>query len=126
MNYIIDAYAWIEYLEGSKKGEKVNEILNSKNEIFVLPITISEVVSKVKRRNGNYELAYGALIKRAKIINQTPKIAKESGLIHAEMRKEFDQFGIVDAILISTARSINAKVLTGDHHFKDFKEAERL
>jgi predicted nucleic acid-binding protein len=121
MKYLIDAYSWIEYLEGSIKGEKVNKIINSE-EIFVLPITIAEVVSKIKRKMGNEKIAYESIVKKAKLINMTPRIAKEAGLLHAEMRSKIPQFGIVDSIIITTAREINAKILTGDHHFKHFPE----
>ena len=123
MKYLVDAHSWIEYLEGSVKGAKVNEFLTSDNEILVMPITISEVVSKTKRKDSNFELAYKVILSNAKIIEMTPKIAKNAGLLHAEMRKKHEQFGIVDAIIIETAKSINAKILTGDNHFKEFKEA---
>ena len=126
MRYIIDAYSWIEYLEGGEKGEKVHKILKSDNEIFVLPITIAEVISKVKRSKKNTQLAYESIISKAKIINSTPKIAKEAGLLHAEKRKKVPQFGIVDAFLVILARITGAKVLTGDNHFKGFKEATFL
>ena len=124
MKYLIDAYAWIEYLEGSFKGEKVNNILNGENEILVLPITIAEVVSKVQRKNSKPEVAYQSIISKSKAIEMTPRIAKQAGLLHAKMRKgAYKQFGIVDATIIETANVINAKILTGDPHFKDFKEA---
>jgi len=123
MKYLIDAYAWIEYLEGSKKGEIVNNYLESEDEIIILPITIAEVVSKVKRKNGNFELAYNIMISKSKVIETTPKISKNAGILHAEMRKKYPQFGIVDASIIETAKLINAKIVTGDPHFKDFKES---
>src|SRR3989344_4145890 len=120
MKYIIDAFSWIEYLEGSEKGRKVHEILNSDSENFVLLMTIAEVISKVKRKGGNFKLAYDSMISDCRIANISPKIAKEAGLLHAEYRKKMLQFGIVDAILITTARYLGAKVLTGDAHFKSF------
>lgn len=126
MKYIIDAYAWIEYLEGSEQGEKVYKILNADNEIFTLPITISEVVSKVKRNNGNSSLAYDAIISNSKILQSTTVVTKEAGLLHAELRKKKSSIGIVDCLLISHARSIKARILTGDNHFKNFKEAVML
>ena len=122
MKYLVDAYAWIEYLEGSNKGVKVSEILNADNEIIILPMTIAEVVSKIKRKGSNSELAYNVIISKSKIIELTPRIAKQAGLLHAEMRKKYEQFGIVDATIIETAKSINAKIITGDPHLKDFKE----
>ena len=123
MKYLIDAYAWIEYLEGSSKGEKVSNIIEENNEIFILPITIAEVVSKVKRKNGNHELAYNVLISKSKIIEMTPKISRNSGILHAETRKKSSRFGIVDATIIETAKIIDAKIITGDPHFKESKEA---
>ena len=126
MKYLIDAYAWIEYLEGSSKGQKVSEILEAENEIFILPITIAEVVSKVKRKEGNFELAYNVMTSKSKIIEMTPKIAKNAGILHAERRKESPRFGIVDSTLIETAKIINSKIVTGDPHFKDFKEVIML
>lgn len=123
MKYIIDAFSWIEYLEGSERGKKVHEILNSDSENFVLLITIAEVISKVKRKEGNFKLAYDSIISNSQIANISPRIAKEAGLLHAEYRMKMQQFGIVDAILITTAKYLGAKVLTGDAHFKSFKEA---
>ena len=53
MKYLIDTSAWIEYLNGSESGEKVNKILKNRNEIYVISLIISEVISKVKRKEGD-------------------------------------------------------------------------
>ncbi len=126
MKYIIDAHSWIEYLEGSKRGEEVYKILQSNNQVFVLPITISEVVSKVKRKKENFELAYKSIISSAQVIEPTPKIAKEAGLLHAEMRKKHRGFGIVDALIVTTANLTHSIVVSGDRHFKKFKNVKML
>ncbi|MEK6936452.1 MAG: PIN domain-containing protein [Nanoarchaeota archaeon] len=122
MKYIIDAYAWVEYLTGGRLGEKVRELILSDNEIISLNITIAEVISKVKRKKGDIKIAYEAINSNSKIIDITPEIAKEAGMLHAEKREEIKNFGLVDAILVITAREIKAKILTGDHHLEDFKE----
>jgi len=123
MKYIIDAYSWIEYMEGSLAGEKVRKILKSNNDIYSLNLTISEIVSRVKRKKGNVDIAYRSIVLNSKIIDLTPKMAREAGLLHAEIRKKVKDFGLVDAIILTLARSLNAKILTGDKHFKDFKES---
>ena len=122
MKYIIDAYAWIEYLRGGKLGEKVRELILGNDEIISLNITIAEVVSKIKRKKENIETAYSAVNSNSKIIDITPEIAKEAGIIHAETRDKIKNFGLVDALLLVTAKEIKAKIVTGDHHLKDFKE----
>ncbi|MDO8508779.1 MAG: PIN domain-containing protein [Nanoarchaeota archaeon] len=123
MKYIIDSYGWIEYLNGSLVGEKINKILKENHEIYSVQISIAEVVSKIKRKNGNTEIAYNSIISNSKIIELTPKMLKEAGLLHAETRKKIENFGLVDAMLIIVARNISAKILTNDSHFKNFKEA---
>ena len=123
MKLLIDAFSWIEYLEGSAIGEEVHRILkNKEHEIFVLPITIAEVVSKTERKKGNTQLAYNIILENANIIETTPRVARETGMLHAQTRKKIPHFGIVDALLIATAKSIGARVLTGDSHFKSFKD----
>ena len=123
MKILIDSSAWIEYLEGSTKGEKVREIFSGDNELYVLNFIISEVISKIKRKNMNEELAYRAIITNSKVLNLTPRIAKNAGLLHAEMKKKIKDFGLADALILATAREMNMKVLTEDKHFKKFKEA---
>ena len=123
MKYLIDAYAWVEYLTGGRLGEKVRELILSDNEIISLNITIAEVVSKIKRKKENAEIAYNAINSNSQIISITPEIAKEAGIIHAETREKIKNFGLVDALLLVIAREIKAKIITGDHHLKDFKEA---
>jgi predicted nucleic acid-binding protein len=122
MRCIVDSSAWIEYLSGSNAGEKVNEILK-KGEIYVIPIIISEVVSYVKRKKGDAETAYESMIKNAKIIDITPRIAKEAGLLHAEMKEKGIDFPFADALILCSARENKTRIITTDSHFKSFKEA---
>lgn len=120
MNYFIDSSAWIEYLNGNFNGEKVNEIIKDEdNEVFVIPEIISEVIRYVARK-GNKETAYESIIKNSKMFNLTPRIAKDAGLLFAE-KKRFHNFPLIDSLIICSAESINAKIVTKDMHFSSFK-----
>lgn len=123
MRYLIDSYAWIEYLDGSLLGENVKKILEGNNEIISLSITISEVIGRIKRKKGDSETAYTAITTLSKIVGITPEIAKEGGELHAKIREKIKDFGLVDALILTLSRSLNAKILTADKHFKGFKEA---
>lgn len=123
MVYIIDTSAWIEYLEGSSRGEKVNELLTRHEGVYIIPIILSEVISKTKRLKGDTELAYNSLIKNTKIFEITPRIAKEAGLLHAETRLRIPSFALADSLIICAAKALKAKIITTDSHFKSFKEA---
>ena len=122
MRILIDSSAWIEYLEGSSKGEKVREILSDSNEVFVLTLMIAEVVSKVKRKGMDVDLAFNAITKNAKTLEISQEAAKEAGLLHADMRKKIKDFGLMDALILIAARKLKASILTSDSHFKNFKE----
>jgi len=123
MRYIFDAWAWIEYLEGGRTGEVINNLLKSDNEIYTLNITIAEVVGKAKKSGKDAELAYDILIKNSITFDLTPEIAKQAGIFYVEMRRKNPSFGIIDAILLISAREFHAKLVTGDEHFKGCKEA---
>lgn len=123
MNYIIDSYAWIEYLDGTKKGEKVKEVLTEQNLIHTSAITVAEVVSRAKRKDKDTVIAYQTITTNSNVININSEIAKETGLLHAEIKKEIKDFGLADAFVLLTARKLGAKIVTGDPHFKGLKEA---
>ena len=123
MRCFVDTSAWIEYLEGSKIGEKVNKILNEENEIYVISLIISEVISKIKRKRGNVDLAYDCIIKNSRIFDITPKISKKIGILHAQIKNKLPNFSLADASIVCSAEAIDAKIITKDTHFKGFKEA---
>lgn len=122
--YLIDAYAWIEYLIGSKAGEKVRAILDAENsEIYTCAVTVAEVISKIAREGQNFEVAYDVLTSNSQVVCVDEEISKKTGLLHSQMRETAKDFGLADAYVLAIAREIGAKVLTGDPHFKGVKEA---
>ena len=122
MRFIVDSSAWIEYLNGSEAGETVNKIIQEDNEIFILPLNIAEVTSKIKRTKRNVDVAYNSMISNALVLEATPKIAREAGLLHAQLRRKMSSISLADTLMIASAKAISAKILTKDKHFKNFKE----
>ena len=121
--HIVDSYAWIEYLDGTGAGHKVSELLNEKEEAFTCALTIAEVVSKVARKNMDVQFAYDIVTSNSIIINADAQLSLQAGLLHCEMRKSLKDFGLADAYVLATARKLKAKILTGDQHFKNAKDA---
>ena len=121
---MVDAWAWVEYLVGSELGTKLNKILDeSNNEVYTCAITLAEVISKVARENRDVEAAYNILSSNSQIVKIDKELSLEAGLLHCEVRKALKDFGLADAYVLATARKLNAKVLTGDLHFKNIKDA---
>ena len=123
-SYVVDAWAWIEYLIGSEYGASLNEILENENaEVYTCAVTLSEVVSKVAREGKDVEVAYSLLLSNSQIVNADEELSKSAGLVHAEMRQKEKDFGLADSYVLATARKLKIKILTGDPHFKNLTEA---
>jgi PIN domain nuclease of toxin-antitoxin system len=86
-------------------------------------MTIAEVVSKVARKGKDVKVAYDVLLSNSQIVDVDEELSLQAGLLHFEMRKTVKDFGLADAYVLATARKLKAKVLTGDAHFKNVKEA---
>jgi len=122
--YVVDAYAWIEYLIGSEAGKTVRSALGEEgSEFYTCAVTVAEVVSKTARERREVETAYDILVSNSLVVEVDEELSKEAGLLHAETRKTIGDFGLSDAYVLAIARRTNSKVLTGDPHFKSFEEA---
>ena len=122
--YVIDAYAWIEYLIGSRAGEKVKVVLEGENsEVFTCAVTLAEVISKTAREGREVEVAYDILLSNSQVVSADEEVSKEAGVLHSEMRRAVRDFGLADAYALTVPRRTKSKILTGDVHFKGVKEA---
>ena len=123
MKYLIDSYAWIEYLDGTECGEKIKEFFSEENEIFSIPLVLAEVIGRTKRKEMDIDTAFKAIVSSSIILNIDAETSKEAGILHAEMKKTIRDFGLTDAFILAMARKLKAKIVTGDEHFRKIKEA---
>jgi predicted nucleic acid-binding protein len=120
--YVMDAYAWIEYLIGSELGTKVKTILDDEsNEVFTCAVTVAEVVSKTIREGRNAETAYNILTGNSVIVDVDSEISRDAGTLHADVRKTKKDFGLSDAYVLAVSKITESKILTGDPHFEGIK-----
>ena len=120
----MDAYAWIEYLDGTPRGASVRDHLEkSGNTIITSTVTLAELVSKFHRTKRDPKIAVAAVESNSTLHTISPALAIMAGEVHAEVKKRKPDFGLADAFVLATARGRSSKVLTGDPHFKDVPEA---
>ncbi len=120
---MVDAYAWIEYLDGTARGARVRDIIEDPhNTNFMSSVTVAEVVSKFIRKGRDVRPAMRALEDNSTIQPADTSLAKLAGEVHAEVKKKVHDFGLADAFVLATARSKLSKVLTGDPHFRSLPE----
>lgn len=121
--FIIDAYAWIEYLNGSERGKRVAEFVEqSEHEIYTSAATVAEVISKFLRTNKDPHIAITAINSMSMVVTLTQELSSEAAHIHFEAKKKVKNFGMLDAFVGATAKKLGAKILTGADDFKYFKE----
>ena len=124
MKFIVDTSSWIDYFEGSDAGKRVEDYIeNSNNEIIINILNLSEISSFFTRKGFDLEGAFKIILSNSKIYYFDVEFAKSAGLLHAKIREKIKDFGLVDAFVLLTARKLNARIITGDKHFKGFKEA---
>lgn len=124
ITYIVDSYSWMDYFDGNSAGKEVKKYIeNSSFNIVTNILCIAEIMSAIKRKKGNFEEAYKSIVAFSKVYSFDHKFSMESGLLHAEIKEKVKNFGLIDAFVLNTARKLNAKIITGDKHFKGLKEA---
>ena len=123
-NYIIDAYAWIEYCKASKMGEIAKEYIESEHSVTPT-IVVSEISRKLRKDIALGNETREGRLRRLEFIMATSKIVEldfesaiDAGGISEDLKVEMKGWGLADSIVLCTARSLKGKVVTGDEHFR--------
>jgi predicted nucleic acid-binding protein len=119
---IFDTSAWIEYFKDSEKAGDIEKFLESE-EIFTPSIVLIELSCKSIKEGWDFNKHLRFIKSKSIIIGVKEETIIKCGKIYYENRKKNSSFGMIDAIIWTTAEDFKAKILTKDNHFKDFKEA---
>jgi predicted nucleic acid-binding protein len=127
---VADSYAWVEIFSGTEKGKIASKFIDEADEIYTPDIVLAEIARKYLREGANKRVVEQRLdwiIGASSVVTVDRSIAIESGSAFLELRqnardKGLSEPSLFDAIILGTARSIQAKVLTGDQHFRYFSE----
>ena len=130
MKIVVDTYAWIELFIGSEKGRIVKEKLGSAEEVYTPDIVLAELARKYAREGIELSVVEERLSRISEISRIIP-IDKGMAMKAAEVDRELKdkakkaclrEPSLVDAIVLATARALNANLITGDQHFKEESE----
>ena len=119
---VADAYAWVEYLDGTSRGLKLRDLLDGGGEGYTCAVTLAEVVSKAVRTGKDHRTAYEVIHGNSSMVDADERLSYQAGMLHAEVRRRVRDFGLADAYVLAAARSLGARVLTGDPHFADIED----
>jgi predicted nucleic acid-binding protein len=119
--FVIDSFAWIEYFIGSEPGKIVKQYIESGDSVTP-SIVIAELSSKYHREKIDFKSRLNFIKMKSSISILNEEIAIIAGKINSERKKKVKNWGIVDSIIMATANLLNARVVTGDEHFKDVEK----
>jgi predicted nucleic acid-binding protein len=119
---VIDTFAWIEYFAGSEKGQKARPYIEG-GEAITPSIVMAEFSDKYSREKMNPKERLKFMRNKSTVHPLDAELAEAAGAINAERRMKVKGWGLVDSVVLATARTREAKVVTGDEHFEDLDEA---
>jgi len=122
VKFIVDSSAWIEYLGGTPKGSKLQKYFDG-GELFTTGVCVAEVVAKVLREGLSAEIALDAIRSLSKIIPVDYALGSDGGKLYVSLRSSRPKIALADALSVSAARRLSAKVLTFDKDFSGLPEA---
>ena len=127
INYVVDTYAWVEYLRGTKGQADDFKTIIELGMIEGIVITPTLVLAELKRIYMKKNIAgFEEDLKEIKSRSEVVDIIDEETAIKAgELRNKLGeavrtkkQIGMIDCLLLAIAMKFKAKVITGEDHFK--------
>ena len=121
MSILIDSFAWLEMFQGSKKGEKVLRILKENaGQIYTSVLNLYEI----RYRVGEIRDIKTAdeFIKTIENYTKVLEVTRDIAMKASEVKMGRKEMGVVDCVVLASARINGLKVLTDDPHFEGLEE----
>lgn len=122
MKIVFDTFAWIEYFKDTNNAGIIEEhMLN--NEIITPTIVLLELSYRADQENWDINKHLSFIKLKSEIIGFDDNFVLKFGKIYNNLKRKSRGMGFADIIIYATAILNNAKVLTGDPHFKSLDRA---
>lgn len=122
---LIDTSAWVEFLLGSRKGNRVRETINSEA-CYSSIVTIAELSNWAQRENQETERIIDAVKELSAVIGLDEDIAVLAGKLNFNRKKENRKWGMMDSMILATAEMYDMEILTCDDDFSDVSKVTVL
>ena len=121
---VFDTYAWIEYFEGSQLGQITEKYLNgnekqNQEEIITPSIVLIELSCKSSKEEWDFEKYLKFIKSKSTIVGINEEVIIQCGDIYIREKTKKPRFGMVDGVILTIAKKLDSKILTGDEHFRD-------
>ena len=124
--YVIDSHAWIEYFRGTERGRKARAYVEG-NSAATSALTLAELKQKyLRERWPSFDEDLAFITTRTTLALVDRAVALLAGEINLKRKEIQKDWGMADSVILATARSASAKVVTGDRHFAGLADAVLL
>jgi len=122
MKYLIDSYAWVKYFIGSNKGNILRDLfLNEENKFFTLDCCLAEIHGWALKNSQEFSELLKIIKANSEILISSENVWISSGKERYEQKKQQKDFGLIDSVILIKQKELGCKIITGDKHFKNFK-----
>jgi len=122
MELIIDSYAWVEYFNGSEKGEVLRKLfLSESNSFFTVECCLAEIKGWALRESQDFYKLVRVIRANSEVLEMSEQDWIDAAVERFEQRKKQRDFGMFDAAILVKQKDLRCKVISGDKHFRDLK-----
>lgn len=122
--FVIDTYAWVEYLIGSKAGKIAKEYIDSGASLTPSIVVVElrkwylREIEAGRRREQEMQKHFAFLESTTRVVRLDMALSLAAGETDFVMKKRIKNWPIADSIVYATGRTSGAHVVSGDPHFK--------
>lgn len=122
---LVDTWAWIEMMMGSRQGECVRTVILNNPDLFISTLTIYELRYRIEQLKDSESAIsiINQITEQVKVIPVDNQIAMLAGTIKLAQCQGKTKMGAVDCMILATARVHGLKILSGDKHFAGLEES---
>ena len=121
MALVIDSFAWVEYFKGTEEGRIVKDHIDKGDMIYTPINVLAEVYGFFKGVTRDFEFAEKVIKSKSEIYHFNENDWKRAIDIKWQWRKTRRDFGLMDALVLACAEKLNARIITGNIHFRAMK-----
>ena len=127
-SFVMDTYAWVEYLLGSKAGAKARSYIES-GKALTPSVVLTELrrwflreIEEGRRIEREMKAYFDFVESTAEVVSLDADLALRAGETDFMMKKRIKNWPLADSIVYATAESRAAQVVSGDPHFRDLAD----
>lgn len=126
MKIVVDSWAWVEMLKLSEAGKAAKAEVERAEDVLTPTIVMAELARKYVREGTDQQIVRSwlqGIAEATEVYGIDAELAMESALASIELvakskKERLEAPGLGDALVLATARTNRARILTGDSHFR--------